>query len=100
MSSKEYARRPRFPRPISISLLTGPGYRRPRPRTAPCRWRAGGGPEVVATARLRGPVGARWHPGHGRGCEAPHADDDGTGDELSLIHISEPTRRTPISYAV
>src|SRR5664279_2230252 len=23
-----------------------------------------------------------------------------TGDSLSLIHISEPTRRTPISYAV
>ena len=29
MSSKEYARRPRLPRPISMSLLTGQGYRRP-----------------------------------------------------------------------
>src|SRR5690606_24535862 len=27
MSSKEYARRPRLPRPISISLLTGTAYR-------------------------------------------------------------------------
>ena len=27
-------------------------------------------------------------------------EGDGGGMELSLIHISEPTRRTPISYAV
>ena len=26
--------------------------------------------------------------------------DNGVVEELSLIHISEPTRRTPISYAV
>src|SRR5664279_4834282 len=29
-------------------------------------------------------------------CTATH----GSGEKLSLIHISEPTRRTPISYAV
>src|SRR5664279_6485664 len=29
-----------------------------------------------------------------------HTESSGTGLQLSLIHISEPTRRTPISYAV
>src|SRR5664279_1147133 len=31
---------------------------------------------------------------------APKGDKAGKGEKLSLIHISEPTRRTPISYAV
>src|SRR5664279_6437455 len=30
----------------------------------------------------------------------PHRGEQATAMELSLIHISEPTRRTPISYAV
>src|SRR5680860_1736412 len=41
-----------------------------------------------------------------RGCQCPRQStfdysrgDIGVQDDLSLIHISEPTRRTPISYA-
>src|SRR5665647_706119 len=37
--------------------------------------------------------------GCGRGVDR-HAADRVDGLDLSLIHISEPTRRTPISYAV
>src|SRR5690606_37475420 len=45
-SSKENARRPRLPRPISISLLTGPAYRRAAGATAV--WVGAGRVTVVA----------------------------------------------------
>src|SRR5680860_614266 len=52
---------------------------------------------VVVVAGLL--ILARWVPARGRHSSGPVTDSWGEGP-LSLIHISEPTRRTPISYAV
>src|SRR5680860_910705 len=46
------------------------------------------------------PVERRDERGDVRGLWGDGAVDVTEGEELSLIHISEPTRRTPISYAV
>ena len=71
-------------------------------------YRKGSGGEPIGTLPLeRGPQGV-WSiylPGdqHGRYYTYTVTVDGisrQTGDPLSLIHISEPTRRTPISYAV
>src|SRR5680860_553921 len=51
--------------------------------------RLGGGPRPGPLARVP-PAAPRCRAG----------DLAARGDQLSLIHISEPTRRTPISYAV
>ena len=40
------------------------------------------------------------HPDYKYEMDAPTHEHDGINPSQSLIHISEPTRRTPISYAV
>src|SRR5665647_169631 len=49
-------------------------------------------PTVASPGTIRGDLGRDW--GQGVQENVVH------GSDLSLIHISEPTRRTPISYAV
>src|SRR5664279_6179095 len=63
--------------PPRAPLLRSEALLRPRPRRPASGWRRG-------VWRV---TGGRCNPGPSR-------------RDLSLIHISEPTRRTPISYAV
>src|SRR5690349_23086047 len=59
-SSKENARRPRLPRPISISLLTGPAYRRAEPATGTTALWVGAG-RVTLVAGTSGGTGRDEH---------------------------------------
>src|SRR5665647_2575956 len=91
---------------------------RAQPHDRPGR-RTLAGPRVTLARRSRGfldahrhaPLGAQAHPPcHGRLCRNELGSRPGRPPQLlhphrrvlalSLIHISEPTRRTPISYAV
>ena len=72
--------------------------------------RADGGEEMIAAVTEEaadGKIVVAIDPGHGGVNPSVGSEDAGSlgsglreEDVLSLIHISEPTRRTPISYAV
>src|SRR6478736_7617683 len=81
MSSKENARRPRLPRPISISLLTGPDYRR-----------VGGPWEGDATSPGR-PATARDDARPARTTARRHDDDLDGGPAGGLRHGDHGARR-------
>src|SRR5665647_359690 len=60
-------------------------------------------PSSMVTPGRRYANGPTWHPRptvDDRTCALTTTESSPTRESLSLIHISEPTRRTPISYAV
>src|SRR5680860_916776 len=69
-------------------------HRRPR------RQRARPGVSLLPPGALHVHAPADGCIGAGGDIGAPETGHDGSVQVLSLIHISEPTRRTPISYAV
>src|SRR5659263_636588 len=63
-------------------------------------WRRGGVPGVLRRSRLAGAARPRHRAGGAGGGAVVVPGRLVGGDELSLIHISEPTRLGMISYAV
>src|SRR5680860_1697330 len=77
-----------FPTPATAPHIPGPQGLSTCPR-------AGGHSPPVRTKTRPG-----LHPGQRRSHQRKVRSPPGSTHHLSLIHISEPTRRTPISYAV